>query len=201
MVSTPTKEGQRPLNTTAELDWIKKELQNNTSVTILHEPPCQPVLEELPKNDLIHFSCHGHSNPIDPSASTLELSSHSDGQQSSQLKVRDLASLDHDKARIAYLSACSTAENSSSELLDETIHIASAFQLAGFPHVIGAIWEVSDKAAVEVSRQFYELLGQQVSSHGHLGDVAYGLHEAVQALRRKKPRNLLSWAPLIYLGA
>lgn len=200
MVSAPTKEGHKPLKTTAELDWIKKGLQDNTSVTILHEPTCETVLEELPKHDLIHFSCHGQSNPIDPSASTLELSSHSDAQGSSQLKVRDLASLDHDRARIAYLSACSTAENSSGELLDESIHIASAFQLAGFPHVIGTIWEVSDKAAVEVSRQFYELLGQQFRNDGQLGDVAYALHEAIQGLRRKKPRDLLSWAPLIYFG-
>lgn len=200
MVSAPNKEGHKPLKTTAELDWVKKGLQHNTSITVLHEPQCETVLEELPKHDLIHFSCHGQSNPIDPSASTLELSSHNDARGPSQLTVRDLASLDHDKARIAYLSACSTAENSSNELLDESIHIASAFQLAGFPHVIGTIWEVGDKTAVKVSRQFYELLGQQFRNDGHFGDVAYALHEAIQAVRRERPKNTLSWAPLIYFG-
>ncbi|KAJ5175406.1 CHAT domain-containing protein [Penicillium canariense] len=201
MISAPNKEGRNTLRTTTELASIEKGLQDETCVTILHEPTCLSVLQELPNHDLIHFSCHGQSNPINPSASTLELSPQSDGHEPSLLTVRDLASLDHDRARIAYLSACSTAENSSSELLDETIHIASAFQLAGFPNVIGTTWEVIDKAAVEVSRQFYEILGRQIRDDGHLGDIAFALHEAVQALRTKKPRDPLSWAPLIYLGA
>lgn len=160
MIAAPKKEGRKTLETTAELDSIKEGLGKNTGFTVLHEPPCQIVLEELPKHDLIHFSCHGQSNPTDPSASALEIASPSEGQEPSLFTVRDLASLNHDRARITYLSACSTAENSSSELLDETIHIASAFQLTGFPHVIGTIWEVRDNAAVEVSRQFYEIVGE-----------------------------------------
>lgn len=76
---------------------------------------------------------------IDPSNSALWLSFRKNSNEVSSLAVRDLAALDHEKARIAYLSACSTAENSSPELIGEVIHIASAFQTAGFPHVIGIL--------------------------------------------------------------
>jgi CHAT domain-containing protein len=43
-------------------------------------------------------------------------------------------------AKLAYLSACSTAENKIDQLADEVIHLASAFQVAGFRHVAGAMW-------------------------------------------------------------
>lgn len=201
MISAPYKEGCKPLNTAAELEAMENGLQDHASLTFVHEPECQTVLQDLPNHDLVHFSCHGQSNPIDPSASTLDLRPPSEGREPSILSVRDLASLNHDRARIAYLSACSTAENASSELLDETIHIASAFQLAGFPHVIGTTWEVTDKAAVDVSGNFYEILGLQIRDQGHLCDVAFALHEAVQVHRKRRPNNPLSWAPLIYLGA
>ena len=40
-----------------------------------------------------------------------------------------------------------------SRLLDEAIHLASAFQLVGFPHVIGTLWEINDAIALEDRRQ------------------------------------------------
>lgn len=45
-------------------------------------------------------------------------------------------------AQLAYLSACSTAEDKVMKFTVENIHIAAAFQLPGFPHVIGTLWEV-----------------------------------------------------------
>lgn len=201
IVPAPEKIGRKPLDTATEIESIKQCLQANTSPTILHEPLCDIVLQQLPAHDLIHFSCHGSSNLMDPSNSALELSSHNGDKEPSLLTVRDIAALDHDRARIAYLSACSTAENSSEELLDENIHIASAFQLAGFPHVIGSLWEVSDKAAVGISRRFYQILGQQIGEGGPHNDVAYALHASIQDLMHKKPRDVLSWTPFVYMGA
>jgi len=45
---------------------------------------------------------------------------------------------------LAYLSACSTAVTGP-ELADESVHIVSAFQLAGYQHVIGTLWPAGSR--------------------------------------------------------
>ena len=64
----------------------------------------------------------------------------------SELNLRD--------ARLAYLSACSTAENKAADLRDEGIHIVSGFQVAGFPHVVACLWPSIDRVCVEVATGF-----------------------------------------------
>ncbi|KAL4891097.1 CHAT domain-containing protein [Aspergillus ambiguus] len=204
LVSAPEKLDRQTLKTNIELDSIREGLQDQVSYTRLDSPSRDDILRELSEHHLIHFSCHGYSNATDPSKSALELAFTAEDEALSQLTVRDLSFIGHEKAQIAYLSACSTAENSSDELLDEVIHIASAFQLIGFPHVVGTLWEVSDRAAVEVSRLFYEQLGRQIS-RGDESNIACCLHEGLQTYRksRKVSRNndVLSWAPFIYMGS
>ncbi|MCJ1251060.1 hypothetical protein MMC30_008291 [Trapelia coarctata] len=68
----------------------------------------------------------------------------------------DIRPKHHDQAQIAYLSACSTAEIKVRNLADESIHLANAFQLAGFTNVIGTLWAADDNAAVEIASKFYE---------------------------------------------
>jgi CHAT domain-containing protein len=119
--------------------------------------------------------------------------------------VQDLARINHDKAQLAYLSACSTAENSSEDLLDDVIHIASAFQLIGFLHVVGILWEVRDIAAVAVSRLFYEELSRRVVAGENLStSVAQALHEALNNIevtkRVSRSNDVLSWVPFIHMG-
>lgn len=64
-------------------------------------------------------------------------------------------------------------------LVDKAVHLASAFQLAGFRHVIGTLWEVSDSHRVDVARVVYETLRNE-----GMTDIAVcqGLHQAVKAL-------------------
>jgi CHAT domain-containing protein len=54
-------------------------------------------------------------------------------------------------------------------------------QLAGFPHVIGSLWEVSDSHCVGVAKDFYD-----TSLQSGLSDesVLRGLHRAVLDLRK-----------------
>jgi CHAT domain-containing protein len=107
-------------------------------------------------------------------------------------------------------------------LVDEGIHLASAFQLAGFRHVIGTLWEVSDSHCVDVAKVVYETIRDE-----GMTDIAIcrGLHRAVKALRDghidviRKARDAelsddelcdksygttiespLSWAPYIHFG-
>ena len=86
------------------------------------------VLQALPAARWAHFACHAYSDPEDPSASQLLLADQ-------PLTVADIANLRLDGARLAYLSACSTGRPGF-RLSDEAIHLASAFQLAGYRQVV-----------------------------------------------------------------
>jgi CHAT domain-containing protein len=57
-----------------------------------------------------------------------------------KLIVRKVSERHLKEARVAYLSACSTAENRAANLAAEVIHLASGFQVAGFGHVIEFMW-------------------------------------------------------------
>lgn len=50
---------------------------------------------------------------------------------------------------LAFLSACTTAVGSAG-LPDEAIHLTSAFQLAGYAHVIGTLWPAADAASADL---------------------------------------------------
>ncbi|WP_079423472.1 CHAT domain-containing protein [Streptomyces katrae] len=141
-------------------------------------PTKAAVLEQLPDCSIAHFCCHGSSNPADPSRSLLLLHDHADDP----LTVAGLAAVELGRARLAYLSACRTAAVDTAELLDEAIHLTSAFQLVGFPHVIGTLWEIDDELAVTVAELFYDALG---NGTGGLDPdrSAYALHRAVRLIR------------------
>ena len=106
----------------------------------------QTVLKALPESAITHFACHGYSNPANPSASHLLLYDH----QHEPLSVAAISRLRLTDAQLAYLSACSTARTSL-HLVDEAVHIAGAFQLAGYRHVIATLWHVYDTTALGVA--------------------------------------------------
>ncbi|MFI6149987.1 CHAT domain-containing protein [Streptomyces sp. NPDC051109] len=110
------------------------------------------VPAHLPRCAIAHFACHGTGDPADPSQSRLLLRDHAEDPLT--VKSLDAVALDH--ARLAYLSACRTAAGDTAALSDEAIHLTSAFQLAGFPHVIGTLWEIDDQTAVHIARAFYD---------------------------------------------
>ncbi|KAL2843123.1 CHAT domain-containing protein [Aspergillus pseudoustus] len=134
---------------------------------------------------IFHFAGHGSSNGSDPSRSCLLL----EDWQSNPLSVTDLRDnwlLEDNKIEgraapfLAYLSACSTGSNRDDNLIDEAIHLVSSCQLAGFRHVIGTLWAVSDQHCVDIAREFYEtLIGEGMTDHA----VAKGLHRAIRHLR------------------
>ena len=91
------------------------------------------VLAYLPGCSIAHFACHGESDPTGPSRSLLLLHDHN----SDPLTVASLAPIRLGQAQRAFLSACHAMSIRVSALLDEAVHLASVFQLAGFPCVIG----------------------------------------------------------------
>lgn len=199
MSKTP---GEVDLDANEESDLISQSIEPIKPI-ILPEPTRSEAVQELRTSTVAHFTCHGTSDSQDPSRSALLLRNPDDSTKCDRLTVRELATITHDRAQIAYLSACSTAENSSDALIDEAIHLASAFQLIGFPHVIGTLWEAYNKTATELARLFYTLLMEKMNSTGWGGDVsviAESLGEAVEIIREDDAENFLAWAPFIHLG-
>ncbi|RYP48546.1 hypothetical protein DL768_005585 [Monosporascus sp. mg162] len=136
------------------------------------------VLQHLQTCKIFHFAGHGQSNPAEPSRSCLLLQD----WKINPLTVGDLRDhrLQENGPFLGYLSACSTGSNEAVQLADEGIHLVSAFQLAGFRHVVGTLWEVSDKHCVGVARVLYETLRDEGMTDAA---VCLGLHRAVRALR------------------
>lgn len=134
----------------------------------------------------VHIACHADTDLADPSASKLVLAG-------GTLSVLDIARLRITDARLAYLSACGTARGGDA-LADEVIHISSAFQLAGFPHVIGTLWPIADDVAARVAADVYLWV--------HRGaEPARCLHDAVRRVRDDYAGNSpLLWASHVHVG-
>jgi CHAT domain-containing protein len=119
-------------------------------------------------------------NLKDPARSLLLL----DDWQDHPLTVGDLRDLNmHENAPfLGFLSACSTSANERIDLIDEGIHIAGSLQLAGFRHVIGTLWEVSDSHCVEMARTVYETIRDEGMTDA---TVCLAVHRAVRKMREK----------------
>lgn len=177
VVSMPTSPGRfDPLDVQNEVDAIKSFAEPQHNVTVLKRPQKSEVIAALQYCTIAHFACHGMANPVDPLKSNLLL-----GRDTlERLSIQDLGTMVFEKARIIYLSACSTAELKVQSLADEHLHLASQFQLAGFRHVMATSWKTKDRAAVAVAKGFYELL-HKITSTGKIG-VAEAIQFAVVSL-------------------
>jgi CHAT domain-containing protein len=145
------------------------------------------VLERLAGSVYAHFACHAVADPQDPARGRLLTHDHQD----TPLTVADVSELDLD-AELAFLSACATSQ-APLTLVDESLHITGAFQLAGFRHVIGTLWEIDDAISLELAAAFY--------GPGNPGDeAAYALHAAVRGLRDRYPLAPTLWAAHIHSG-
>ncbi|KAF9767352.1 hypothetical protein IL306_000094 [Fusarium sp. DS 682] len=124
---------------------------------------------------IFHYAGHGRSNPFDPSQSGLVL-------EDALLTVSDLQG--HTMADkmpfLGYLSACFTAANDVQDLVDEGIHLLGACQLAGFRHLIGALWQVHDDACVKMAELVYDGLAAEGMTDQ---SVCASLHNALVRFR------------------
>ncbi|KUL81895.1 hypothetical protein ZTR_09527 [Talaromyces verruculosus] len=163
---------------TKEVEEVSR-LCHAMSLTPVEPPQYKADVESyLAQCKIFHFAGHGYTHPSDPSMSSLVLK---DGE-SYPLTVDSLFELNLRKSSpfLAYLSACGTGLIRDEKFMDESIHLISGCQLAGFRHVIGTLWEVIDETCVEMARMTYEGI-----TDGHMTDesVCRGLHNASKALR------------------
>ncbi|MFJ3085991.1 CHAT domain-containing protein [Streptomyces sp. NPDC086838] len=161
---------------------------------LLTEPSRDKVLEALREHRVVHFACHALADETDPGRSRLILPDHADAP----LTVTDISGLRLSGA-LAYLAACETSVTTP-KLADEALHITAAFQLAGYRHVVGTLWSVDDRTAVDMATDFYGRLTDRGTAPPLVERSAYALHYASRRLRGRYPGTPTLWAAHTHSG-
>jgi CHAT domain len=154
------------------------------------------VTAALPEHRVAHFACHAITDLGNPAASRLLLHDHGERP----LTYSDILRLPLRGADLAYLSACATS-GTSPRLADEAVHMTSAFQMAGYRHVIGTLWPVNDLAAVRIATDVYAHLAGDHPSGLDTDAAAVALHRATRSLRTDYLELPSQWAPYMHTGA
>jgi CHAT domain-containing protein len=147
------------------------------------------VVGALADVSVAHFGCHAASDPAEPSGGMLYLPG------GEQLTVREICRARPRAARLAFLTACSTARTSQ-RLAGEAIHLSSAFLVAGFGAAVGTLWEIDSQDAYRVTTEFYQRITGRSPQAG-----AVALHHCVRALRHERPSAPHIWAAYVHAGA
>ncbi|KAJ6003554.1 CHAT domain-containing protein [Penicillium canescens] len=144
------------------------------------QPRKNDVLSALETCWIFHFAGHAGTHPTEPLHSQLLLE---DWDREPFTVARLLeTNLASKPSFLAYLSASGTGQILNETSVDESIHLASAFELAGFRHVIGTLWNVDDRLSVDMARMTYEFLRDEGVRDE---SVRGGLHHATRTLRDK----------------
>ncbi|KAL9611933.1 MAG: hypothetical protein Q9167_003456 [Letrouitia subvulpina] len=177
-----TPKHQRLPSATSEIELLRHLCKS----MVLH--PVEPgssksdILSHLRNCKIFHFAGHSQTDNLDPSRSYLLLRD----WETDPLTVANILDINiHEHAPfLAYLSACGTGQIRVEKFFDESIHLISACQLAGFRHVIGTLWSVEDDICQDVARFTYEEIANGMQD-GHMTDesVCRGLHKATRLLR------------------
>ncbi|QTD95784.1 CHAT domain-containing protein [Streptomyces cyanogenus] len=194
VVAMPHTPGQPDLPEAEEaVNVLTRHYPGKTDPLVGSEATVDHVLYTLPGHVWAHFACHGWSDLNSPSESNLSLH---DGN----LSVLKLSQLHIEDAELAFLSACST-QHGHPTLADEAIHIASAFQLIGYTHVIGTLWPIGVRTARDITRDVYTTLHSAAEPDATgASSAARALSSAVRRARDKAPRVPTLWASYIHTG-
>lgn len=123
--------------------------------------PVKVILNDLPLYFSFHFACRGFADPQSPFRSGLLLCGNEAEKgfdkniRHSTLTAENVSSIKTERSQLAFLSACCTTENVASVLMDEGIHLAAGFRLAGYPHVAISLWETNNDLSVAMAENFY----------------------------------------------
>jgi hypothetical protein len=146
------------------------------------------VRAALTSSTWAHFACHAVADPVSPAEGGLLLHDRT-------LRLPEIGGLRLAEAELAYLSACSTA-NYGVRHADEVLHLGSAFQLAGFRHVVATLWPLGDAIATEAAQAFYHHLPDSPVADS----AATVLHRVTRDLRESYPHRPDLWAALVHSG-
>ncbi|KAK3291928.1 CHAT domain-containing protein [Chaetomium fimeti] len=219
LVTMPTTVGQRDLpGVDAESAALREACKDQYLIEELRHPTAAQVLDRFVASDIVHFACHGFSDPVYPSESRLMLQKEGTFTTATtknkaerrvvedRLRLKDVSRAAFEAGGesrfwLAVLSACSTAETRAMALADEGLHLAAGFQAAGFAHVVGTLWRAQDDACCRVTKHFYTYLnGEAAKERRRDAVVAEALSHAVTQLRRETGYGPKMWAPFVHFG-
>lgn len=158
---------------------VTEEINEVTKVCESIGMPCQQplgykkdVLASFEKCRILHITGRAKAHP-DPLQSLLLLSDWVENP----LTVENIleTNLFTSNPFLLYLSPYSTSHS-----IDETLHVMSAFQSAGFRHVIDRLWGFQDISCIDVAKLMYGFLGANGVRDESVGR---GLHFATKRLR------------------
>lgn len=164
----------------------------------------EDILGRLKDCNTLHWASHGLTNMHQPDSSGLALGRIGPGGEDDVLTLLDIQGIRVQDGLLAYLSACMTAAHPSRFLVSENMHLAAAFEKAGFAQVVANMWEVDDDAAQFVAVEFYRQLSKSRPVRITGETVARSLHAAVEALRAgpgSRQRDVLAWVPFVHFGS
>lgn len=193
IVAVPDAPGVSPLDGAVTEAGLLTELVPNAKV--FTRPTRASVLDALPDHPVVHFACHAEPHRMDPWQGRLILHDHA----TDPLTVADIAALRLDGG-LAFLSACNTTLTAP-RLADEALHLTGAFQLAGYPHVVGTQWPVADRPAHRLVTDFYGRLTTDGTTPPDPTRAAEALHHATRALRARYRLTPALWAAHTHTGA
>lgn len=161
-----------------EVEMLRELLEAPSITPIDPDQKKNEVLSALRQCNIFHFAGHGSTHGHNPLLSKLMLQDWEDNP----LTVGDLLLLNiyESSPLLAYLSACGTGRITKGNFADESVHLINAYQLVGFRHVVGTLWEIRDELCVGVAKIVYETLEDgDMSSEA----VCRGLHTATRTFR------------------
>ncbi|KAG5791342.1 hypothetical protein H9Q69_009597 [Fusarium xylarioides] len=173
----------------AEGAWPRKLCRSAGLETVQPRPRKEEVSEQLLECKVFHFAGHGYTDENDPSNSHLRL----EDWKEDPFRVADLQrmNLREHAPFLAYLSACGTGQMKRYNLVDESIHLISAYQLAGFRHVIGTLWKAFDKRMSSRGDDIRNAEGDKKNENGR---------DIVSVEEEPEVGEHLQWAPYVHFG-
>ncbi|RPB29293.1 hypothetical protein L211DRAFT_831970 [Terfezia boudieri ATCC MYA-4762] len=158
-----------------EAESIISFLPSGITKTLLISPNSILALEQIREHNMVHFACHGITEFANPAKSRIVLLKNSGEVETLTVKaiseVRPFQTVrPNGTHNLAYLSACISGDNSSEDLGQEVLHIASGFQLAGFSHVVGTLWMGDETVSKKVAEEFYKALFECGGVRGGRGE-------------------------------
>ena len=224
IMSMPTTPKQAPLpfakTEASAVSSILQRANSHITITALTSASAtkKSITAALKTCTIAHFICHGQIDPHDPLRSQLL---HIDSYKT-PLDVRTLIRTPLTNCQLAYVSVCSSAASGEEALplIDEGLHAAGAFLMAGVPHVVGTRWEIMDEPAVKMADNFYSGLKREDGLEGGGGEeesrstrnslragVGLDLARSAEALRnamliaREEGVSPLLWGAYVHFGA
>ena len=144
------------------------------------------VVRTCTNKDIIHFSCHGFFNDVDPLSSGIVL------YNKAVLTAREIFDM-RLNTELVTLSACETGLNERSPG-DELIGLTRAFLYAGAPSVVVSLWSVDAQSTHDLMLGFYRHLKKGL-------DKATALQQAqIKIMEEKEYSHPYYWAPFILVG-